>query len=276
MSGLQLRRSALYLPASNARAIGKARTLGCDVIILDLEDSVAPDMKALARLQAVEAVGGFGGRKVIVRVNALDTAWGAQDLDALAAAACDGVLLPKIRTAADLAPYRDRLPGRTLWAMVETARSVFHLEGIAGAPGMGGLVFGGNDLVKELRCRPDVSRTPLLPVLTQMVAAARAFGIAAFDGVYNDIDDLAGFGRECRQAADLGFDGKTLIHPAQIEPCHAAFRPDADELAWAAAVRDAFALPENDAKGAIRLDGRMVERLHLEQAMSVLARAEQV
>ena len=275
MTGVTRRRSALYLPASNSRAIEKAASLPCDVVILDLEDSVAPDMKADARLRAIGAAasGGLAPREVVIRVNALDTPWGLDDLEAVASAQCDAVLVPKVRTAADLEPYRASLGGRPIWAMIETARSLFRLEEIAYAPGVAALVFGSNDLAKELGVRSDLSRNAFSATMVQVVAAARASGIAALDGVFNDIDNIDAFSRECREAVGLGFDGKTLIHPKQIEPCHAAFAPSDAELAWATAVRDAFALPENFGKGAIRLEGKMVERLHLDQALAMIARS---
>jgi len=269
-----LRRSALYLPASNARAIEKAPSLKCDMVILDLEDSVAPDMKVIARAQATQAIrrGGFDEQRTLIRVNGADTPWGKDDLDAIVSTGC-GVLLPKIGSAAELDAFRDRLGPRPVWAMIETARSILRLEEIACAPGIAGLVFGGNDLAKELGNRPGPHRAPFVAILTQMVAAARAYGLSVLDGVYNDIDDVEGFENEARQAADLGFDGKTLIHPKQIDACHRAFMPSVEELGWACSVRDAFARSENDGKGVIRLDGRMVERLHLHQALEMLARA---
>ena len=273
-------RSVLYVPASNARAIEKARILACDAVILDLEDAGAPVAKHTARQAAVAAViaGGFRAGSVAVRVNALATEWGAADLAALAALAATrpaAIVLPKVDGSADVAAARAYL-GVTpppVWAMIETARAMLRLEDIAGAEGLGALVMGTNDLAREMgaRLRPD--RTSFVGLLSLTVVAARAFGLAVLDGVYNDIGDADGFARQCQQAMDLGFDGKTLIHPGQIAPCNAAFTPDADDVAAARRVVDAFGQPENHAKGAIALDGRMVERLHLEQAHKTLALA---
>ena len=270
------RRSALYLPASNPRAIAKARELACDVIILDLEDAVAPDAKAGAREQAIAALAecGFGNREVVVRVNGLDTEWGAADLAELAGAGPSAVLVPKIAAARDIGEYRSKLGGAIpLWAMIETATSLFRLDEIAGADGLEGLVMGTNDLAKETGARLGGERLPFVGVLGLAVAAARAHGIVVLDGVFNDIDDEQGFAAEARQAADFGFDGKTLIHPRQVAPCNAAFSPDAAEIAWSRRILAAFDEPGNEAKGAIRVDGQMVERLHLHRARKVLAAA---
>ena len=270
------RRSALYLPASNQRAIAKARELPCDVIILDLEDAVAPDAKADARAQAVAALGegGFGDREVVVRVNGLDTDWGEADLSALSRSRPAAVLDAKIAAAQDIAAYRSKLGGTIpLWAMVETAASLFRLDEIAGAEGLEGFVMGTNDLAKETGARLGGERLPFVGALGLAVAAARAHGIVVIDGVFNDIDDEQGFAAEARQAVDFGFDGKTLIHPRQIAPCNAAFSPDAAEVAWSRRILAAFDEPENASKGAIRVDGKMVERLHLHRARSVLAAA---
>ena len=278
-SGARRRRSMLYVPASNARAVDKARTLGCDAVILDLEDSVAPEAKAEARAAMVAAVRtGFDGREVIVRCNGLDTPWGETDLKAAAKAGADAVLAPKIRTPADVAEV-DRLfarDGGQVWAMIETAAAVLNLREIADASRttrLAGLVLGANDLSTELRCRLEAGRRPLQPILIQMVAAARAYGLVALDGTHNDLDDLAGFEAECRQGREFGFDGKTLVHPNQIEACNRLYSPSPDEVAWARAVIAAFAAPDAEGKGAIRLQGRMVERLHLKDAERVVALA---
>lgn len=264
-------RSALYLPASNPRAIEKARGLPCDAVILDLEDAVAPEVKADARAAAVVAfdVGGFGRRLTVLRVNGLDTDWGAGDLAAAADLPIDAVLAPKIETAADVALYRERLGGQALWVMIETARSAANLQAIADAVGPdGAFVLGTNDLALEMRC---AGRAALMPVLTLAIAAARAAGLTVIDGVHNDFSDVEAFLAEAEQGRDLGFDGKTLIHPAQIIACNTVFTPSADQVARARAVVAAFALPEHAGKGAIRLDGRMVERLHLAEAQRTLA-----
>jgi citrate lyase subunit beta/citryl-CoA lyase len=268
------------LPGSNARALDKARTLACDGVILDLEDSVAPDAKAAARDQVIEALsaGGFGRRDVVVRVNGLDTPWGEDDLHALAQAAPDAVLVPKVHDAGDVARYDARLsayPERVeLWAMVETCRSLFHLEGLAAASRtsrLACLVMGVNDLAKEMGAELQPGRAPFLAALSLSVAAARAHGVGIVDGVFNGLEDETGLEQECRQGRAFGFDGKTLIHPSQIAVCNRVFSPSADQVAWAKAVVDAFAQPENAASGAIRVDGKMAERLHLAQAETILA-----
>ena len=269
-------RSVLYMPASNTRAIAKARALPCDAVMLDLEDAVAPEAKAEARAAAVAAVreGGFGSRAVAVRVNGHDTPWGADDLAALADVPVAAVVLPKVNGPADLVAARAVLPGPALWAMVETCAGVLALPAIAAAAhavGLEVLIAGTNDLAKDMRCRPDAMRMPLLPALSQVVIAARASGIAALDGVFNGLGDVDGLTTACRQGAMLGFDGKTLIHPDQIDIANAAFSPTAAEIAWARTVAEAFADPITAGKGAIRLDGAMVELLHLAEAERILS-----
>lgn len=271
------RRSALFMPASNARAIDKARGLDCDVVILDLEDAVAPEQKLAARDQAVGAVrdGGFGRRELVIRANGLDGEWGAGDLAAIARVAPDAVLLPKVSSPDMLRAARAALgDGPALWAMIETCRGVIDLPAIVAAAvetGLAALVLGPNDLAKEMRCRPGVDRAPLLPAIGRLVMCARMAGIAALDGVCNAIDDPARVAAECRQGRDWGFDGKTLIHPSQIAPANAAFTPDAAEIATARAVMAAFDDPANAARGAIRVDGRMIELLHRDAARDTLA-----
>lgn len=266
-------RSALYMPASNARAIDKARGLDCDAVILDLEDAVAPEAKVAARVQALAVAygGGFGERLLVLRVNALDTQWGEDDLAAAAGAPFDAVLLPKVSRPDDLAPARAALGDRPIWAMIETCAGVLALPAIAAAPGLVGLVAGTNDLAKEMRCTPGPDRAPLLPHLTAIVTAARAHGLVALDGVSNVLADTPELAAECAQGAAFGFDGKTLIHPVQIAAANRAFAPSAERVAWAEAVVAAFALPEHAGQGAIRVEGAMVERLHLTEAERVLA-----
>ena len=268
-------RSALFMPASNERAIAKARGLSCDAVILDLEDAVAPEAKVEARRQAVAVVreGGFGARRIAVRINGFDTPWGADDAEATRGVVRT-IVLPKVNGPAHLERARAALGAdTTLWAMVETCAAVLALPAIAtaaGAFGVAALVAGTNDLAKDMRCRPDPARTPLLPALAQIVVAARAAGIVALDGVCNVLGDGERLAAECAQGAMLGFDGKTLIHPGQIDAANAAFGPTAEELAWARAVVAAFADPVNADKGAIRLGGAMVERLHLLEAERML------
>ena len=276
------RRSALYLPGSNARAIEKARTLPADAVILDLEDSVAPEAKVEARAMACEAAaeGGFGARELVIRVNGLDTPWGAADLAAAAKAGPAAVLVPKVGAPEDLAAYRRALGGAIpLWAMIETCQAVFALGALgAASPGAGVAcwVIGTNDLVKEMRCTLDAKRTPLLPALTLSVMAARAHGLTILDGVYNDIPDLPGMERECAQAAALGFDGKSLIHPTHLDAANRVFAPEPEAVAWARTVAAAFDSAENAGKGVLKVEGRMVERLHLAQARRLIAVAEAI
>jgi citrate lyase subunit beta/citryl-CoA lyase len=266
------------MPASNPRAVEKARSLDCDVVILDLEDSVAPDLKEDARDHAVTtaAVGGFGDRALLVRVNALDTPWGADDCRAVAGAGFDAVVLPKVSRRADLEAAHKLLGGVPIWAMIETCAGVLDLPAIVGsAPdtGLECLLAGTNDLAKEMRCTPGPERTPLLGHLAMIVTAARAAGLTALDGVCNVIEDGDVLAAECAQGAAFGFDGKSLIHPAQIAAAHRAYGPTAEALAWADRIIAAFALPENADKGAIRVAGEMVELLHLEQARRIAALA---
>ncbi|MFM5906365.1 MAG: HpcH/HpaI aldolase/citrate lyase family protein [Novosphingobium sp.] len=279
------RRSALYLPASNARAIEKARGLPADVIILDLEDAVAPEAKVDARAAAIAALseGGFGNREVAIRCNALDTQWGADDLAAIAGSGADAVLVPKVSSPADILQCEARLVGAPatmqLWAMIETCAVVSQLDAVAAMARTSRLslwIMGVNDLAKEMRARLTPERTPFLSVLTSAVCAARAHGVSILDGVCNEFRDLNVFSAEAEQGQIFGFDGKSLIHPDQIAPCNAIFSPSDAELAHARAVIDAFALPENAGKGAIRVDGKMVELLHHEQAKRLLTIAEQI
>jgi citrate lyase subunit beta / citryl-CoA lyase len=283
------RRSVLYMPGSNARAIEKARTLVADAVILDLEDSVAPDAKAAAREQVIDAVaaGGFGPREVVIRINGLDTAWHVDDLTAAARAAPDAILVPKISTPQQLEGIGQRLldmhaARRTqIWAMIETPIALFNILALAAEARdsearLAAFVMGTNDLAKETRARIVPGRAPMLPWLMTCVAAARTYGVDILDGVYNDLGNAEGFARECAEARDMGFDGKTLIHPSQIEPCNAAFSPSAEEVAQARRIIAAFDLPENRDKGVVQLDGRMVERLHAEMARRTVAIARAI
>ena len=282
------RRSVLYMPGSNARALEKARTLPADALILDLEDSVAPNQKEEARGQVVAAVkqGGFGGREVVIRVNGPETPWGADDLAAAAGAGADAVLVPKVSSASDIAAASKalgtagRATGLALWAMMETPSAILNAREIAAERGGGAplscLVMGTNDLLKETRARALDLRSALVPWLQTAVLAARANGLDVIDGVYNDFKDEAGFRSECEQGRTLGMDGKTLIHPSQIEPCNAVFQPSGAEIEWARTVITAFAEPQNAERGVITVEGRMVERLHLAMAERVVAIADAI
>ncbi len=283
------RRSVLYMPGSNARAIEKARTLAADALILDLEDAVAPDAKPAARRQVCDAVraGGFGRREIFIRINAPDTPWGGEDLAAAAAAMPDAILLPKVSTPEDLGAIGARLDALgaaakiRIWAMMETPLAILNAREIAAAAGepatrLSGLVMGTNDLAKDTRAKILPGRAPMLAWLMTCVAAARAYGLDIVDGVFNDIGDAHGFARECAEARELGFDGKTLVHPSQIEPCNAAFSPTADEVASARKIIAAFDQPENFDKGVVRIDGRMVERLHADMARRIVAIADAI
>ncbi len=268
-------RSLLYLPASNPRAIEKARGLDCDLVILDLEDAVAPDQKETARAAAVAAVraGGFPHR-IGVRVNGLATPWGEADLGALASLPLDWIVAPKVEDAGMVDAYDARIGENVrLCAMIETPRAVLDLHSIAGAGGsLKALMLGVNDLAAALGTGSSLDREPLKPWLAHVVAAARAHDLIALDGVYNRLDDIEGFVAECAQGRLYGFDGKSLIHPNQIEACHAAFSPTADEIAAAQALVDAFSAPAAQGLGAIRVGGVMVERLHLLRAEALLDR----
>jgi len=280
-------RSVLYMPASNPRAIAKARTLACDAIALDLEDAVAPEAKAQARAAAVEQAraGGFGHRRLIVRINALSTPWGADDLAALAGMPIDALLVPKIEREGDvlaLSAAMDALgfaPQVALWVMIETPRAVLAIERIAACAAttrLAGFMLGLNDLAKDTGIVQAPGRAAFLPVLVATVLAARANGLILLDGVCNAIDDAARLEHECIQARDLGFDGKTLIHPAQIAVTNRVFAPAAAEVDQARAIIAAFADSANAGKGALKVNGAMAELLHRDAAARLIARAEAI
>ena len=286
---LRPRRSVLYMPGANDRALEKAKTLPADALILDLEDSVAPDQKATARDQVCAAVagGGYGGRELVIRINALDTPWGEADLAAAAAAAPDAILVPKVSSAEALAAVGLRLrklgaAERTrVWAMIETPLAILEAPSIASAAHdvdarLSCLVMGTNDLAKDTRARLLPGRAAMLPWLMTALAAARSSGIDILDGVYNTLSDEAGFRRECEQGRECGFDGKTLIHPGQVAAANEIFAPSTQEVENARAILAAFERPENAHKGAISLDGRMVERLHADMACRIVALAEAI
>ncbi|PWJ80083.1 citrate lyase subunit beta/citryl-CoA lyase [Pseudaminobacter salicylatoxidans] len=284
-----LRRSVLYVPASSDKALAKLASLSCDVVVVDLEDAVAPDRKEVARQKLAGILGDrpAGVREMVVRINALSSEWGADDLAAAIACRPDGILLPKVETPRDVLEAGDVLdeadvPGTLrLWAMIETPRAVLNIGAIAElgrdvASRLSCLVAGTNDLVAMTGVKATPDRRYLMPWLMQMVLAARAGGIDILDGVSNDFRDLDAFSADCAQALAMGFDGKTLIHPAQIDPAEAAFSPSGEALAEARKIVTAFTLPENAGKGAIALDGRMVELLHRAQAERLLAKAAMI
>jgi citrate lyase subunit beta / citryl-CoA lyase len=281
------RRSVLYMPGSNARALEKAKTIAADALILDLEDAVAPDAKAQARDQVCAAVkaGGYGRRELVIRINALDTPWGNDDLAAAVAAAPDTILLPKPGSGADIVQAADALKGAPdktrLWAMIETPLAILNVQDIAAASRLSGtrldcFVMGTNDLVKETRADLSSSRRPALYWLSATVTAARAYGLDVLDGVYNNFKDADGFHRECVHGRALGFDGKTLIHPDQVAVANEVFAPPDGEVAWARKIMAAFDQPESKGKGVITVEGRMVELMHAEMARRTVAIAEAI
>ncbi|MCB1478440.1 MAG: CoA ester lyase [Rhodobiaceae bacterium] len=281
------RRSVLYMPGSNARALEKARTLDADSLILDLEDAVAPDAKDLARRQICDAVtaGGYDHREVVIRINGLDTPWGLDDLAAAVKAKPDAILVPKVSKASDIFTVTGHMGHAghdiKLWAMMETPLGMLNAAEIAAtASGQGALltafVMGTNDLAKETGARLENNRIGMLAWLSTCVAAACAHGLAILDGVYNDFRDEAGLEAECLHGRDLGMDGKTLIHPGQIGAANRIFAPDEAEVAAAREIIAAFELPENAGKGAINLNGRMVERMHADMAAKTVALAEAI
>jgi citrate lyase subunit beta/citryl-CoA lyase len=276
------RRSALFMPGSNARAMDKARSLPADVVIFDLEDAVAPDAKEPARAQAVAAVraGGYGRREVIVRVNGLATPWGRADLTDVATAGADAVLIPKVESPEDVErtlaalTARGAPAGLALWCMLETPRGILNAASIARGPRVAALVMGTSDLTKDLHARHTRDRAPLLASLGLCVLAARAAGIVALDGVHLDLEDDEGFEAACRQAADLGFDGKTLIHPKTIARANEIFAPTPAEVAWSRRVIAAHAEATARGRGVVLVDGRLIENLHVEDARRIVALAE--
>lgn len=269
------RRSALYMPAANPRALEKARTLDADVLIFDLEDSVAPDAKHEGRdhLAAAMLQGGYDPREIVIRINHLTTPWGVDDLAMAARLQPAAVLVPKVNGAADLVPIREALPAEiAIWAMIETPHSLFNLMEIAGAGlGLSCLVMGTNDLVKEMRGEHMAGRANLTSALSMAVWAARAHDLTILDGVYNAIDDAEGFAAECAQGVAFGFDGKTLIHPSQLLEANRLFAPSAEAVAQARDVIDAFNAPENQGKGVLRVNGQMAELLHRDTALRLVA-----
>ncbi len=271
-------RSALYIPGSKERALAKARDLPVDAILFDLEDAVAPDEKANARVTLAAALteGGYGERYKIVRMNGLETEWGADDAAAIAEMDCDAVLVPKVNSAADIDALVERMPGKPVWAMMETPLAVINAAGIAAHPAVEGFVLGTNDLAKDLGTRKAPRREPLLYALQACLMAARAHGVIALDGVYNAFKDDEGLAEECEQGRDMGYDGKTLIHPAQIEITNRIFAPTEAEIDLAR--RQIAAFDEAIAKGqaVAVVDGKIVENLHIVTARATLAKAEAI
>lgn len=284
------RRTALYMPGSNARALEKARSLGVDVLLLDLEDSVALDMKETAREQVKEAVraGGFGHREVVIRINGLDTPWGEADLDAALAAGPDAVLVPKVSSAEDVYAVGRRMNDAgadqsiKIWAMLETPGGVLRAAEIAAATQeyhgrrLSCFILGTNDLAKETRAAMVPGRAPMMPWLMQCLAAARAYDCDILDGVFNNFNDAEGFIAECEQGVLMGMDGKTIIHPKQIEDCNRIFSPAEEEVARSREIIEAFDAPENQSRNVMTINGKMVERLHAEMARRVVEIAEAI
>ena len=272
-------RSVLYIPASKERALDKARSLDVDAIIFDLEDAVTPDAKVEARdtLKAALKEGGYGARAKIIRLNGLDSAWGREDAEAMKDAAADAFLLPKVGSAADVEALAAIIgKDKDIWAMIETPMGVMKAEEIAAHPQMKGFVAGTNDLAKELNCRFRADRLPMITSLSMMLLAAKAHGIVAIDGVYNQFKDDEGLAAECAQGRDMGFEGKTLIHPAQVAVCNEAFSPSAEEIDLAERQIAAFEETEASGQGVAVVDGKIVENLHVETARKILALAEAV
>lgn len=279
------RRSVLYMPGSNTRAMEKAKTIAADAIILDLEDAVSPDAKATARQQIVDALagGGYGSREMIVRINGLDTPWGADDMAAIAKSGADAILVPKIndaQTVQGLVAAMDRAgapAGMALWCMMETPIGILNAQSIGAASDRVAVwVMGTNDIAKDTGAHHTPMRLPMVTALGICMLAARAYGIQILDGVYNDIKDEDGFRDICQQGLEMGFDGKTLIHPSQVAPCNDVFSPTEAQLEMAARIVAGFEEAQREGKGVVTVDGRMIENLHVEQAKKQLALAAAV
>jgi citrate lyase subunit beta/citryl-CoA lyase len=288
-ANIRPRRSVLYMPGANVRALEKAKSLPADAVILDLEDSVAPEAKVEARERVCAAVreGGYGRRELVIRTNALETVWGTADLLAAAEAAPDAILIPKVAHPGDIISAAKILksvnaPERTrIWAMMETPQAILYAREIAAVAmdpenRLECFVLGTNDLLKESRARALDNRFAIVPWLAVTIVAARAFGLDIIDGVYNDFKDEEGFRKECEHGRTLGMDGKTLIHPSQVGPCNDVFTPTDEEVEWSRKIIDAFAQPANAHKGVITVEGKMVERLHLVMARRTAAIAHAV
>ena len=281
---LRPRRSVLYMPAANERALEKAKSIPADAIIFDLEDAVAPDSKPGARNMAVDAVrsGEYGNRELTIRCNGLNTEWGAADVAAAGAAAPSAVVIPKVDSVEmvnDVAALLDgaHAPAATMiWPMIETPAAIFNVREIAAHPRVAVLIMGTNDLAKELRSPIVAGRHPLIAHLATSLLAAREAGKVIIDGVYNDVKNPEGFAAECMQGMEMGFDGKTLIHPTQVEPANEVWAPSADEVEYAGRVIAAFETAVGEGKGVVTVDGRMIENLHVDNARRVLATASAI
>lgn len=281
---LRPRRSVLYMPSSNERALEKAKSIPCDALIFDLEDAVAPDAKESARANAVAAArsGEYGRREITIRCNGIDTPWGAADVAAAATSGAASIVIPKV----DSAGYLDEITTRmvvagapdtmTIWAMVETPTAILDIRSIAGHPRVNVLVMGNNDLAKELRTGVTPDRTPLLPHLATALLGAREAGKSILDGVYNDVRNIDGFRIEAEQAKVLGFDGKTLVHPSQVEPANEIWAPSEEEVDFSRRAIEAFEAAEAEGRGVITVDGRMIEHLHIANARRIIAVADEI
>jgi len=279
------RRSILYMPGSNARALEKGRSLAADGLILDLEDAVAPDAKETARIQIIDALkgGGYGHRELIIRVNAMDTPWGKEDITAMATSGAHGILLPKVdsanmvREAEALMVASNAPDDMTIWTMMETPRGVLHSEEIAfSSPRMGAFVMGTSDLAKDLHCAHTRERVPMVTSLGLCMLAARAAGIAIIDGVHLDLADDEGFDYSCRQGLEMGFDGKTLIHPKTIDMANNIYAPSEDDLQWSRTIIAAHGQAQKEGQGVVVVEGKLIENLHVENAKRLVAMADAI
>jgi citrate lyase subunit beta/citryl-CoA lyase len=283
MSALRPRRSVLYMPSSNPKALDKAKSIPCDAIIFDLEDAVAPDAKPVARDAAATAVGSgeYGRRELTIRCNGLATPWGFDDIAAAGGAKPAAVVIPKVASRAEVDTVAAALDAAgatatTIWAMIETPTAIFDVRSIAAHPRVNVLVMGTNDLAREIGAPLIAGRSNLTPYLATAVLAAREAGTVILDGVYNDVRDTDGFVAECRQGVEMGFDGKTLIHPGQVEPANAAWSPSADEVEYSRRVIEAFSAAEAEGRGVITVDGRMIENLHVANARRTITVADAI
>lgn len=279
------RRSVLYMPGSNARALDKAKTIAADALILDLEDAVAPDAKETARKQVVDAVkaGGYGKRELIVRINGFDVEWGHFDMPSVSTSGADAILLPKVESADQIFQAENLMnkygapASMTIMAMIETPRGVLYVNEIAKSTArLSCLVMGTSDLSKDLHARHTKLREPMLTSLSLCLLAARAYDLAILDGVHLDLNDDDGFEASCVQGLELGFDGKTLIHPKQVDAANRVFAPSAEEIAWSKKIIDAFEAAEKDGKGVVLVDGKLIENLHVTNARRLVATAEAI